>query len=447
MLKKIVIVLLYVYTFLFFSPLLIDIFFGSLGTFVKISLALILWPIAFLFVRKKLELKYIKVIDKILIALLVFMSFTVIISFYRGIPLIVILFGLFFPIAFYPLVYLFFYIRSKHSKFNHFLFYFLLFLIILTDLIAIGIVWDSQGGLINLPFVGDRVLEIRGSYSEAAGIDASSGIFLGEQKRGSFLIGGSTFVYPIISVGCLSNVLFFGIFFKQKSHPLLFTPTFLIIWIGAWFSLSRTPLLLTTIICVYGMFNLNFTKKFTSIENQLKFVFLIITTTFAVYLIQSMIFDYMSESAILRFESFFDSDTNSNRIRYNAWENGMNLFQQLDAWLGYGTGTSTTATRRFMHSSLFQPHYESSIFSAFSENGTFGLLILLMPYIAIIILSLKTPNAGIFIVWSCLVVINLFSAPINGYAVIFPCFLVMALCFSLRFYSPRLKKPYLSSPT
>jgi hypothetical protein len=447
MLKKIVIVLLYVYTFVFFSPLLIDIFVGSLGTFVKIFLILILWLITFLLIRKKLELRYIKIIDKILISLIIFMFFTVIISIYREIPLIVILFSLFLPIAFYPLIYFFFYIRSKHSKFNHFLFHFLLFLIILTDLIAIGIVWDSQSGLINLPFLGDRLLQIRGSYSEAAGVDASSGIFLGEQKRGSFLIGGSTSIYPIISVGCLSNVLFFRLFFKKESNPLLFMPTFLIIWVGAWFSLSRTPLLLTTIICIYGILNLSFTKKSMSLKNQLKILSLIIIPTFTIPIIQSIIFNNMSETAILRFDSFFNSESESNYLRYQSWEKGMNLFQQSDSWLGYGSGTSTLATRKFIHSSLLRGHYESSIFSAFSENGLFGLLILLTPYIAIIILSLKTPNPGIFIVWSCLVVINLFSAPINGYNVVFPCFLVMALCFSLRFYSPRLKKPYLSSPT
>jgi len=308
-------------------------------------------------------------------------------------------------------------------------------------------VWDSQSGLINLPFLGDRLLQIRGSYSEAAGVDASSGIFLGEQKRGSFLIGGSTSIYPIISVGCLSNVLFFRLFFKKESNPLLFMPTFLIIWVGAWFSLSRTPLLLTTIICIYGILNLSFTKKSMSLKNQLKILSLIIIPTFTIPIIQSIIFNNMSETAILRFDSFFSSESESNYLRYQSWEKGMNLFQQSDSWLGYGSGTSTIATRKFIHSSLLRGHYESSIFSAFSENGLLGLLILLTPYIAIIILSLKTPNPGIFIVWSCLVVINLFSAPINGYNVVFPCFLVMALCFSLRFYSPRLKEPYLSSPT
>jgi hypothetical protein len=418
---------------------LIDIFFGSLGTIIKVILSLLLWLITFLFVRNKLEARYIRVIDKILIALIVSMFFTVIASVYRGIPLIVILFNLFLTVAFYPLIYIFFYIRTRDLIFKNFLFYFLLFLIILTDLTSLGIVWDSQGGLLDLPFIGDRLLQIQQDYSEAINLDISASKLLGGQRRGAFFIGGSTSIYPLLSVGCLANVLFFTLFFKK---PSLFwaIPSFLIIWIGTFFSLSRTPLLLMSIMCIYGILNIHFSGKSKSLANQSKLLFATFSLALIIPLIQSIIFNYINQGAIERFTNFFSQESDGNIKRYSAWENGLMLFMEPDAWLGYGVGTSSFGGRRLIYSSLLRHHYESSIFSAFSESGPFGLLILLLPYIAIINFSLKTPNTGIFIAWSCLVIINLFTAPINGYAIVFPCFLVLGLCFSLRFYSKKLKK-------
>jgi hypothetical protein len=308
----------------------------------------------------------------------------------------------------------------------------LFFLIILIDLISLGIILDSQGFLLETPFLGSQLVKVQQEWSIRNNVMLER-YSIGNQRRGAFLIGGSTTVYPVLSIGFLANVLFFsGLKKANKKDLLLVITNYFIIWLGAFFSLSRTPLLLTTAMCFYALADRYSIGRLKNLGRQLIFIILIVCLVLAMPQIQLKLFQQIDVNAVTRFNLGFSEENHGNLIRYLMWQEGLKLFNDPDAWIGYGVGTSSLGARSYINSELSRSHYESALFSAFSEGGILGVLTLLLPYIVIIIVARQTPKSGVFIVWSCLIMINLFAAPISGYTTVLPCFIAMGLCLSFR---------------
>ena len=178
------------YLIIFSSPTLLDLLFPGFATFLELSLIALLWVYTWIFIRGKLKKNERKTPDFYLVILGICSIISAVISlFIRDIPLTVIIYRLFTYFSFYTCVYLFAYIKRKYKLFKKLL----IFIIILSNIISVGIVYDSQGGLVKVPDLGQRLIK----WEKKSGIIQNK--LRGGQRRGSFFIGGSTSVYPILS--------------------------------------------------------------------------------------------------------------------------------------------------------------------------------------------------------------------------------------------------------
>ena len=430
------------YLIIFSSPTLLDLFFPGIATFLELGLIATLWVYTWIFIRGKLNKKERKIPDFFLVVLVICSAISVVISlFIRDIPLTVIIYRLFTYFSFYTCTYLFAYIKRKYTLFKKLL----IFIIILSNIISVGIVYDSLGGLVKIPDLGQRLIK----WEKKSGVIQNK--LRGGQRRGSFFIGGSTSVYPILSLGILSSVVLFHFQGEKRKYIWGAIINLSLVWLGCFFSLSRAPLLLATAIICYLILRFFLLSRKSTSQRKIFiaiFCFLVLLIT---PILQTKLYEKINTKAFNIISSGLSAGELANYKRYYAWYQGILLFTDPESYIGYGLGTSNVAVRKnkLLRYNQYNYHYESSILSSFSEGGIVGLIVILLPFIIIIICSQKTPNRDILIVWGFLLVINLCAAPIYGYPTQLAYFMGMSFCLVLKpVQSPRriiLVKPMVNS--
>ncbi|ELS03110.1 hypothetical protein Xen7305DRAFT_00028300 [Xenococcus sp. PCC 7305] len=413
------------YLIIFSSPTLLDLIFPRVATILELSLIVLLWGYTWIFVRGKLNKKEQKTPDFFLILLGICSLISVIISlFIREIPLAVIIYRLFTYFSFYTCVYLFAYIKRKYKLFKKLL----IFIVLLSNIISIGIVSDSLGILVDVPIVGQRLVK----WEEKAGVLQNK--LRGGQRRGSFFIGGSTSVYPILSLGILSSVILFNLEGEKRKYLWGMILNLSLVWLGCFFSLSRAPVLLAS--AMIGYLVLRFfllSRKSKSQRKMLIGIFCVIAIITAPIL-QAKLYEKINTKALNILSSGLSTEELANYKRYYAWYQGILLFTDSESYIGYGLGTSNVAVKKnkLLRYDQYNYHYESAIFSTFSEGGIVGLIVILLPFFIIIFYSQKTPNRDVYIIWVFLLVINLCAAPIYGYPSQLAYFVGMSFCLATK---------------
>jgi hypothetical protein len=404
---------------------MIDIFLSRQGTFLELLLILNLWLYTWVFIRKKLSKKEKKIPDFFLTILLVCLGFADLISFLvREIPLNVVIYRSFPFFSFYPLVYLITYIKRKYKLLKKVL----IFTIIICNFISVGIIYDSLGGLINTPLIGDKIVSLE-EESETLQHKLRGG-----QRRGSFFLGGSTSVYPFLSLGILCSVVLYKLEGEKRKYLWSSLPNLVIICLGCFFSLSRAPLLLAIAFSFYSIFRIFVFSERKTIERRILFTLVGVTILIVTPIVQSQIYQQINDRAVEILESGLSAKDTANSKRYLAWYKGLLLFTDTDSWIGYGLGTSNLAVKnnKLLHYSQYRYHYESSILSVFSEGGIVGIIAIFTPFIVIVWGSRNNPDRDIYICWAILLLTNLFVAPILGNTSQLAYFLGMSLCIALK---------------
>ena len=401
-------IILFFYLIIFSSPTLLDLLVPSISTFLELSLITILWVYTWLFIRSKLKRKERKIPDYFLVFLGICSLISVTISLLiRDIPLIVIIYRLFNFFSFYPCVYLLAYLRRKHKLIKKIL----IFIIILSNIISVGIILDSLGGLVEIPILGQRLVK----WEQQTGVLQNK--LRGGQRRGAFLIGGSTSVYPILSLGILSSAILFNLEGEKRKYLWGTILNLSLVWLGCFFSLSRAPLLLATLMIGYLILRFFLLSRKSKSQRKLLIGILCVIFLIVTPMLQAKLFEKINSKAVNILSSGLSAGELANYKRYYAWYQGILLFTDSESYIGYGLGTSNVAVRnnQLLRYDQYNDHYESAILSAFSEGGIVGLIVILMPLIIIIFCSHKTPNRDVYIIWVFVLVINLCAAPIYGY--------------------------------
>ncbi len=413
------------YLLLFSSPKLLDILLGSTATILELLLITLLWFYGCICVRSKLTKKERKNPDFFLIILilgllLLFPTSLIL----RKIPITVIIYRIFPYFSFYPLIYLFIYLKRKSKLIKRIL----VFTILLCNITSLGIVYDFSGGLINTPFIGNRIVALE---KESGTVQHK---LRGGQRRGSFFIGGSTGVYPFLSLGILSSLILFHLEREKDKYIWQSIVNLFLVWLGCLFSLSRAPLFLATTLSLYCLSKFFLFSKLKKLQRRIIFIGLIFGFILVIPIIQEQLQQQLNRDTISILQSGLSPQEKANYKRYYAWYEGSLLFTDLDSWIGYGLGTSNLAVQhhKLLPRNQYRSHYESSIFSTFSEGGIIGLCILFFPFIIIIISSKSNPHKDIFLVWSAMLLLNLFAAPIYSYSSQIAYFMGMSLCVSLK---------------
>ena len=410
------------YLLIFSSPTLVDVLFGGLATAIELGLLMGLWVYTLVVIQPKLKARERKIPDIFLLLItagslaMLGVSWLV-----REIPLTVIIYRLFPCFSFFPFVYLLLYLRRRYSLFKKLL----ITIILLCNLIAVGVIIDSQGLLIEAPVVGEKIVQLEQ--------DSASANFRlrGQQRRGAFFLGGSTTVYPFLSLGALSSLLLYKLERGKKHYFWLCLPSFLLVWLGCFFSLSRAPLFLASLFLLFCSWKLFMTGRKDTFQRK----YILAILLFSLLLTAPAINSNLSQSVSRKFTKVLNSgispDESSNTARYYAWYEGSLLFTELDSWLGNGLGTSTLAVKhnKLLARGQYRFHYESAIFSTFSEGGTIGLLIFLSPFILVVYSSRSHPHRDIYLVWMVTLLVNFFAAPIYGYSSQLAYFVGMSFCF------------------
>lgn len=400
--------IIFCYLIIFSSPTLLDLLIPSISTFLELSLITILWIYTWIFIRGKLTKKERKVPDFFLVFLAICSLISVIISlFIRDIPLIVIIYRLFNFFSFYTFVYLLAYLKRKYKLLKKLL----IIIIILSNIISAGIVLDSLGGIVEIPILGQRLVK----WEQETGILQNK--LRGGQRRGAFLIGGSTSVYPILSLGILASAILFNLEGEKRKYLWGMILNLSLVWLGCFFSLSRAPLLLATAMIGYLILRFFLLSRKSQSQRKLFIGILFISVLITTPILQAKLYEKINSKAVNILSSGLSAEELSNYKRYFAWYQGILLFTDGESYIGYGLGTSNVAVRKnqLLRYDQYNDHYESAIFSAFSEGGIVGLIVILMPFIIIVFCSQKTPNRDVYIVWVFLLVLNLCAAPIYGY--------------------------------
>ncbi len=401
-------IILFFYLIIFSSPTLLDLAVPGMATFLELSLITFLWVYTWVFIRGKLKRKERKIPDFFLFSLGICSVTSVIISlFIREIPLFVVVYRLFNYFSFYPLVYFLAYLKRKHKLLKKLL----VFIIILSNIISVGIILDSLGGLVEIPILGQRLVK----WEQETGVLQNK--LRGGQRRGAFLIGGSTSVYPILSLGILSSAILFNLEGERRKYLWGIGLNFSLVWLGCFFSLSRAPLLLATAMIGYLIARFFFLSNKSTSQRKLFIGILCVIVLVATPVLQSKLYEKINNKAVNILSSGLSAEELANYKRYYAWYQGILLFTDSESYIGYGLGTSTVAVRnnQLLRYNQYNDHYESAIISAFSEGGIVGLIVILMPLMIIVFCSKKTPNRDVYIIWVFLLVINLCAAPIYGY--------------------------------
>ena len=413
------------YLIIFSSPILLDLLFPNFATLLELSLITLLWGYTWIFIRGKLNKKERKIPDFFLIFLVGCAMLSVIISlFIRDIPLTVTIYRIFPYFSFYTCVYLLAYLKRKYKLLKKLL----ICIIILSNIVSVGIIYDSLGGLVEFPILGERLVE----WEQDSGVLQHK--LRGGQRRGSFFIGGSTTVYPILSLGILSSMILFHLQGEKRKYLWGTILNLSLVWLGCFFSLSRTPLLLVTVIICYLILRFFLLSRKSKLQRKLFISILCLLVLVATPILQAKLYEKINAKAVNILSTGLSAEEIANYKRYYAWYQGVLLFTDPESYIGYGLGTSNLAVKnnKLLRYNQYNYHYESSIFSAFSEGGIVGLIVILLPFFIIIFCSRKTPHRDIYIVWSFLLVTNLFAAPIYGYPTQLAYFMGMSFCLVLK---------------
>ena len=409
------------YLIIFSSPTLLDLLVPSISTLLELSLIVLLWGYTWVFIRRKLNSKERKVPDNILVFLVICSAISVVISFFiREIPLNVIIYRLFTYFSFYTCVYLLAYIKRKQKLFKKLL----IFIVLLSNIISVGIVCDSLGGLVEIPILGQRLIK----WEKDSGILQNK--LRGGQRRGSFLIGGSTSVYPILSLGILSSVILFNLEGEKRKYLWGAILNLSLVWVGCFFSLSRAPVLLATAMIFYLILRFFLLSRKSKTQRKVFIGMLCVIILVSTPILQAKLYEKINNKAVNILSSGLSAEELANYKRYYAWYQGILLFTDSESYIGYGLGTSNVAVKnnKLLRYDQYNYHYESAIFSTFSEGGIVGLIVILLPFFIIIFYSHKTPYRDVYIVWCFLLVTNLCAAPIYGYPSQLAYFMGMSFC-------------------
>ena len=410
------------YSIIFTSQKLLDIFLGGLASPIKLLLIVALWFIVFAFYWQKLTNRERSLADICLMILVFAMVFAVSISYLvHQVPLFIVVYVAISYLSFYPLIYLIIYLKRRPQYFKKLL----SFSVLLCLVISLGIVFDSSGGLLKTPIIGSR-LEVLESNTKKSEIYQ----YRGEQKRGSFFMESSTIVFPVLATGFLCLTIQNSLFPRQKTkiiNSIWFNS--IIIWIGCFFTLSRTPLFLTSAMIFYlfaKSVRIGTTKK---LLRQMCFVFMLVAIFLASSQVQSYLYKQLDESAVEAFNSGISAEEGGNFRRFQAWGNGLALFTDSDAWLGKGLGTSRVGLEDYLGNQA-EHHYESSLLSSFSEASIFGMTVETLPLLVVIYIVIVKKVNSVFLVWAMLFAVNIFAAPITAYSTMFSRYLGMGLCIA-----------------
>lgn len=415
--KLIAFVLILVYVSIFSSSILLSVLFPQSAGYIKVVLVAALWLVSFwlVVVYRCLKQQEIRFINQNLLILLFCVTAMVTISLASHVPIIPIIYGSITYISFYPLIYLLLIVCKSYHLTKALLIYF----VFLCDFLAAGVIYDSYVGLYNAPFIGKQLA--------VALLNTVTKDFNGE-VRASFLFESSTYVYPFLSIGILSAIMMVIIFRKTE---LIWLANFsiLLIWLGCFFSFSRTPLILGTALAFYALIEISWNKTGISIVIGLIIVGLLALD------IQSWLYSQLSPFRIQKLGSilseFSSSSASSNSARLSYWQEGLQLLTSVDAWGGYGLSTSNIRMGQLYKLNL-RSHYESSLLITFSEGGIIGMLARLIPLTITLKSSNRTLFKRIFIVWSLLFIVNLAVSPaIIAYSVHLAYFLGISMAIAL----------------
>lgn len=325
-------------------------------------------------------------------------------------------------LSFYPFIYLFLIIRKNPVLTKRIL----LIFAILCIFLALGVIYDTTVGLQNAPFVNSSMIA---ALSEFATIDENG------QQRGSFFFPSSTAVYPFLSIGILSTILLSKLF-RDKKLNWLASLSIPIIWLGCFFTFSRAPLILCTIFSIYAFIELVLIDKSVKISQKVILIFVFVTLVGLFSEIKDFLYEQAGSYQVGRFETTFSTGETGNYARLIGFKNGLKLFDLIEAWRGYGLGTSNTRMGQ-LYNFPVRSHYESSIFLTFSEGGVVGLFARLLPLVVTFWLCQSTAVSRLFSVWMLLFFINLCLSPlIDGHSVQVAYFLAVSLCIA---FAPLLK--------
>lgn len=410
---------------IFSSALALNIFLGDYASYFRLILTVILWAFTIFIVFEKKALKSWELHLPNQILFLLLTSFTVMLAVSAAVspaPIVATFYSGLTYLSFYPFTYLFLIIRKNPVLTKRIL----LIFTVLGVLLSLGVIYDTTVGLQNTPFINSKVIA---ALNEFATIDENG------QQRGGFFFPSSTVVYPFLSIGILSIILLSKLFRNNKLNWLaaLSIP---IIWLGCFFTFSRTPLILCTVFSIYAFIELVIIDKSVKLSHKtiLLLVFVIVISLFSE--IRDFLYEQAGSYQITRFESTFSQGETGNYTRLMGWQDGLKLFDLLEAWRGYGLGTSNTRMGE-LYNFPVRSHFESSIFLTFSEGGVVGLFARLLPLVVTFWLCQKTVVSRLFSVWMLLFFVNLCVSPlIDGHSVQVAYFLAMALCLA---FAPLLK--------
>lgn len=404
----------------FSSSLILNLFLGSYAGYFRVTLIVAINVISFYCVSRYRYVQQIYSVFNIGFEVIFFSCFTMIVfsAIIGQAPIIAIGYSLITYVSFYCLSYLTV-ILSNNTRLTKYL---LIFLIILCLFLSMGILYDAIIGLVNIPFLGDKIQPILSEISTVDGTGA---------RRGGFFFGSATSVFPFLSMGTLSCVLLRHVFKSDNEVFILFLSV-VVIWLGYFFSYSRAPIILGSSFSIYAIFKVCFLPKeqktlpfLTSksfISSILVIIFLLLLSTHFHKLV-----DFAGEYQINRLHQTTSLNDPGNSQRFQAWQLGIKQFENPDAWIGKGLGESNLRMKR-KFDYLGQPQYESSILLTFAEGGIFGLIARLTPLFLILFSLRSSPLKFVFYLWSFLMFCNLFASPlINGHPVQYAYFLGMSL--------------------
>lgn len=412
--------------FIFSSSLALNIIFTGYSSYVRLLLIVLLWAFTIfaVFYKKFLKAEELRLPNQMLYFLLCCMTIMLAISAtVSEAPIIATFYSGLTYFSFYPLIYLLLIIRKNHVLTKRLL----LIIVFLCVFLSLGLIYDGTIGLKNAPFVNSRIIA---AIEEFNTVDGNG------QQRGGFFFGSATLVYPFLSIGILS-IIILNKLFKDRKLNWLAAWSIPVIWLGCFFTFSRAPLILGTLFSIYAFVELGLIDKNITMSQKSILILTFIILLFLAPEVKNLLFEQAGFYHIDRFESTFVESGTGNSLRFSAWKKGLELFDSMEAWRGYGLGSSNTRMGQ-LYNFKVRSHYESSIFLTFSEGGIFGLITRLYPLLLTFWISQNTILSRVICVWTLLFFVNLCVSPlIDSHSVQIAYFLAVSLCIA---FAPLLKK-------
>ncbi|MDD2336053.1 MAG: hypothetical protein PHD01_05720 [Geobacteraceae bacterium] len=382
---------------------------GEKAGLVRPLLILLLWVYAFFTLpRIKHQIPDFNLLRKYLIVIGFLSICSALRSWYIGIPLGSILYSLIQTQGFCLLPFYFSHISRSNYLVQRMLWLFL----ISSCLLGLGIFFDAIYGFSNILVI--------------PGLEEVTKVELSGLQRGNFLVG-TNMAFISLSIGVISGYLLLTKIHARKQSIIIFL--IFAVTVGMYLTFSRASSILGGALCLLVLYKIILVEKIRMNKiNLLILLFLLISFTLPT------ISNVTPDSMLYKYSEIFDSSGVGNEGRIIGWTKGISLFNDFDAWLGYGLGTSNPRMNS-LFGLRYMGHYESGIFLTFSEAGFFGLFVLILPFIIVVYNSLHKKNDSIFIYWALLLLTNLFISPsITGYRtpMIIYAFLGLSLIFSTR---------------